>query len=171
MWGPSFPGQSLPLPSPAPGRHPGPPAAEGVQCRAAPGGWCPRQQRSTLCGRGWSSAGASLGAEMAWASWSWMPCTCSWGNLKTFLYPRQERERLCLFNSNRKVSCFSKSRLWGSHGLRGGDGVRDEHHQCHHWRDEEPLLSTTSKHSCWDERLPALFHLHVKISYYVLLKY
>ena len=59
----SFPGQSLPLPSPAPGRHPGGPAADGVQCGAAPGGWCPKQQRSALCGRGWSSAGASRGAQ------------------------------------------------------------------------------------------------------------
>ncbi|DAA26973.1 TPA: hypothetical protein BOS_8669 [Bos taurus] len=51
-WGPFFPGQSLPLPSPAPGRHPGRPAAVAVQCGAAPEGQCPRQQRSTLCGRG-----------------------------------------------------------------------------------------------------------------------
>ena len=62
-WGPSFPGQSLPLSSPAPGRHPGCPAAVAVQGRAAPGGQCPRQQRSTLCGRGWSSAGTSHGAQ------------------------------------------------------------------------------------------------------------
>ena len=62
-WGPSFPGQSLPLSSPAPGRHPGCPAAVAVQCRAAPGGQYPRQQRSTLCGRGWSSAGTSHGAQ------------------------------------------------------------------------------------------------------------
>ena len=62
-WGPFFPGQSLPLPSPAPGRHPGRPPAVAVQCRAAPEGQCPRQQRSTLCGRGWSSAGASHGAQ------------------------------------------------------------------------------------------------------------
>ena len=44
-----------PIPSPGPGRHPGRPAADGVQCGAAPGGWYPRQQRTALrCSRSYA---------------------------------------------------------------------------------------------------------------------
>ena len=160
VWGPTFPGQSLPLASPAPGRRPSQPAVDGVQCGAPPGGWCPRQQRSALCGRGWSSAGASHGGQVTWASWSWPPLTCSWGNLKSILYP-DKKERLPLFDLNVwRSPAFPSQGSEAVHGLRGRDGVRDEHHQCHHWGDEEPLVSSTREHSSWDERLWALFQLH-----------
>ena len=97
-WGPSFPGQRLPHPSPAPGRHGSPPSAHEVQWGAAPGGWCPRQQRRALCGRGGSSAGASRGAQR----WSGSPGAGhplpSPGENRSFFCPTDRSEgRVCSF--------------------------------------------------------------------------
>ena len=118
VWGPSFPGQSLPLPSPAPGRHPGHPAA-GSPVRS-----CSRRvvsqaaeersvwKRLKLC---WS---ISWSTEKAWASWSWLPSTISWGKAKSIPSCRQRGESLLICprrtdRSEGRVSSFGPG-AWSS---------------------------------------------------------
>ena len=112
---------------------------------------CSVWKRLKLC---WS---ISWSTEKAWASGAGRHSPAPEGIWSLSCSPdRKERDCVYLIQMWRPPA-FPSQGSEAVHGLRGRDGVRDQHHQCHHWGDEEPLVSSSRKHSGWDERCELCF--------------